>query len=50
MHSSRMERTDRCSGRGGGVYPSMHWVGGGEGLYAIDACENITLPQLRFGR
>ena len=49
----------------GGVYRSMHWAGGvsargclPEGVSATpppldrmtDACENITLPQLRCGR
>ena len=79
MHSSR-KPTVHCSGRrrggrGGWVYPSMHWAGGvcpggclsggggvldvcpGEEVSAAppvdrmtDACENITLPQLRCGR
>ena len=83
MHSSRM-CTVRCSGRWGGMYPSMHWAGGcllgvsaqggvcpggvcpgdSAGMTAqrgvcqtpppvnrmTDTCENITLPQLRFGR
>ena len=49
-------------GRGVCVYPSMHWAGvvsarGGGGSATpppvnriTDACENITLPQLRCGR
>ena len=35
MHSSRMH-TICCSGRRGeGMYPSMHWVGGGVSQYAL---------------
>ena len=38
-------------GRGGGVYPSMHWVDTPPPENRMtDACENITLPQLRCGR
>ena len=54
-------RTVHCSGRasrggvlpgGMGVYPSMHWADTLPSLVnrITDACENITLPQLRCGR
>ena len=51
-----------CTGQGVCVYPSMYWAGGvclsGGGLphtpppvgRMTDACEHITLPQLRCGR